>query len=142
MIGKIREYMAKSPWVGWLVALLVFGAAVFIYFRRSGGAETYSVDTMTQMVTIKFTDTGEEVQIPRGRFEVQLRDRSGLIDKSQGMINPKTGAATGFLYNKSEWERTVERLNKEKVDAAKATGGPVPTMPEAPKDAAPPEKKN
>lgn len=134
MLDSLRGAMAKYPWIGWIVALLILAVAVWIYMRRSGASDTYSVESMTEMVTIKYTDTGEEVQMPRGRFEILLRDRQGLIDKTTGVINPATGAATGFLYNKSEWERTVDRLNNEKINAAKATGGPMPVMPEKPKE--------
>lgn len=117
---NIREQMEKKPWLGWSVAGVLLLVAVFIYIRRSSNDDPYSPERMTEMVTIKFTDTGDEIEIPRGRLDKELRGRGGALDPSQGVINPKTGAATGFPFNKREWEDWIKRVNEDKVAAAAA----------------------
>ena len=105
--------MAKYPWIGWIVALVILAVAVWVYMRRSGASDTYSVESMTEMVTIKYTDTGEEVQMPRGRFEILLRDRQGLIDKTTGVINPATGAATVSGPGRADRRRPLDRRSEQ-----------------------------
>ena len=115
---NIREQIDKKPWLGWLVAGVLLVIAVFIYVRRSSNADPYSPERMTDMVTIKFTDTGDEIEMPRGRLDKELRGRPDF-DPSKGVINPKTGAATGFPFDKKEWETWLGRIKQEK-DEAKA----------------------
>ena len=124
---NIREQMEKKPWLGWSVAGVLLLVAVFIYVSRSSNSDPYSPERMTEMVTIKFTDTGDEIEIPRGRLDKELRGRGGALDPSQGVINPKTGAATGFPFNKKEWEDWIKRVNEDKATAAAAnTEGKAP----------------
>jgi len=78
---------------------------------------------MTDMVTIKFADTGDEIEIARGRLDKELRGRPDF-DPSKGVINPKTGAATGFPFDKKEWESWLGRIKQEKADAKTATASP------------------
>lgn len=121
-MNKIREMMEKSPWLGWAVAGVILAAAVGLYLLRSGASEPYSPDRLTQTVSIRFADTGEVVEMPRGEMERDLRSRAGRLDAGAGIINPKTGQATGFPYSKSDWEKTIDRLNGEKETAAKKRG--------------------
>ncbi len=139
-MAGIREMLQKSPWLGWAVAGVLLVTAVVLLMRGGGGSSPYSQERMTEMVTIKFTDTGEEVEMPRGRFEMMLRDRRGLVDPSAGIINPSTNQPTGFLFKKSEWEETVKRINEEKKRAAAERGITLepPTAPEAPTPPPPP----
>jgi hypothetical protein len=118
MLAGIRETMNKKPWIGWVVALFLLGVAVFFFFRsRSAGADPYSPARMTEMVTIRFTDTDDEITIPRGRLDKELRRQGEHLDPSQGYINPKTGKPTGFLFDKKEWDDMIARINKEKEEA-------------------------
>jgi hypothetical protein len=114
MLDKIREYMARNPWAGWLVALLVFGVAIGTYFFRTQGDSPYSPESMQEMLTVRFTDTDEVIQIPRGRLDKQLRGMGAVLDPTQGIINPKTGKPTGFLVDQSEWDAMISRINSER----------------------------
>ncbi|MCC6678862.1 MAG: hypothetical protein IT436_17170 [Phycisphaerales bacterium] len=121
-MNKIRELLEKSPWLGWAVAGVILAAAIVLYVMRSGSSEPYSPDRLTQTVSIRFADTGEVIEMPRGEMERDLRSRAGRLDAGAGIINPKTGQATGFPYSKTDWERTIERLNSEKETVAKKRG--------------------
>lgn len=121
-MNKIRELLQKSPWMGWAVAGLIFAVAVYMYMRGGGGSDPYSPDRLTQTVSIRFADTGEVVEMRRGEMEKDLRSRAGRLDPGAGIINPKTGQATGFPYSKSDWEKTIDRLNAEKEAVVKKRG--------------------
>lgn len=125
MFDSFRAWLSKSPWAGWLVALIMLGCAITIYMRTRTSTDPYSTDRMTETVTIKFTDTGEVVKMPRGRMEVQLRDRVGLVDPTQGIQNPSTQQFTGVLVNQEDWEDTVKRINLEKEAAMAKRGVPL-----------------
>jgi hypothetical protein len=125
MLGSVREFMNKAPWAGWVVAGVLLLAAVYMFMRGQTGTDPYSPERMTEMVTIRFTDTGDEITMPRGTMDKQLRHQGEKLDPSKGIINPKTGQPTGFLFNKEEWEEMVARINSEKEQARKgsALGG-------------------
>ena len=117
MVQNLREFMNKKPWVGWVVAVLFLGASVFFFFRGQRSQDLYSPNRMTEMVTVHFTDTDDEMTIPRGRLDKELRSQANLLDPSKGITNPKTGKPTGFLVDKEEWDAWVARINKEKAEA-------------------------
>ncbi len=113
-----RELLNKSPWMGWALAGVLLLLAGYLYLSRGKNTVAYSPDSMKEMVTIKFADTGDEILMPRGRFERQLREGAqGTLDASRGLINPKTQQPTGFLFNKSDWDETIARINKERKEA-------------------------
>lgn len=139
MINKTREFIAKNPWAGWVVAAAIAGLAVGLYFYRSkSGNDIYSPDSMTEMLTIRYTDTDDIEKIPRGRLDKMIRERKTL-DPSEGLINPKTGKPTGILVNEKDWNEMFERIKREKSQAkeeAKTGGspfGPVQKTPAKPK---------
>src|SRR5678815_2321109 len=103
-MNRIREFLNSKPWLGWVLAVAFLGLSIILYYRISGGGETYSVERMSEMVTLKCAETGEEWEMSRGMMERELRSRAGSLDSSQGIINPKTGKPTGFPFRKSEWE--------------------------------------
>lgn len=111
---SIREALRQKPWLGWAVAAIVIALAAWNTFRGRAGDSPYSPDSMQEIVTIKFTDTGDEIEIPRGRLDKELRGRGDKLDPLQGLVNPKTGQATGFPYSKRDWEGMITRINKEK----------------------------
>jgi len=120
-MNRLREFINKSPWIGWALAGVLLVVAVVIYMRRIGGTDPYRLERMTENVTIKFADTGEEITMPRGRLEKQLRTAGSHLDPSKGLVNPKTGQPSGFIFDKSDWEETITRINAEKAEmAAKA----------------------
>ncbi len=110
----MRELLSQKPWIGIVVAIALLGGSIAI-LTRSGTDDPYSTERLTQDVTIVFSDTGEEIQMPRGRFEVVLWERQGQINPAEGIPNPKTGKLTGFPKKKAEWDEVVARINAEKA---------------------------
>lgn len=111
---SLRESMNKNPWLGWAAAGVLFLVAVLLAVRNfGGGSDSYSTDRMTEVVTIKFTDTGDTIEIPRGRLIKQILDQGGELDPNKGLINPKTKQPTGFLFDKAEWDRMITQLQAD-----------------------------
>jgi hypothetical protein len=142
MIDRVRQ-MLNKPWVGWAMFALLLGAAVFYFLRGGRGTDPYTPERMQETVTIRFTDTNDEIEMTRGQLDKELRRRGDTLDPTQGIINPKTGAPTGFLFNKSEWETMVARINAEKAEIRSTTGksiapAPRPAAPADPKLLTPP----
>ncbi|MBC7833782.1 MAG: hypothetical protein H7Y88_01615 [Phycisphaerales bacterium] len=112
-MGKIRDAMNKNPWIGSTIAVvLLVGAAAYWFFGRGSGG-TYSRERMSEMVVIRDSETGDTWEMRRAELELALRERSGAIDPKQGIVNPKTGKATGFPVDR-QWTETVKRLNEER----------------------------
>jgi hypothetical protein len=135
---SIRTLMRDRPMLGWILAGFLLVAAAFFALRAlRGPADPYSFQRLTEDVTIKDRETGEEWKIKRGRMEQMLWDRGDKLDTNVGLPNPRTGTLTGFP--KSDWEATVERINRDRVETAQAYGGHIPTSSAAPakKPAAP-----
>lgn len=122
-MDRLREFLQRSPWAGWLFAGLILAASMVVYLSRTTSDDPYNADRMREMVTIKFTDTGDVIEMPRGRLDKELRGRGDTLDPTKGIINPKTGEPTGFLYNKREWETMIERINAEKKEIREETRG-------------------
>lgn len=119
---SMREFLNSKPWLGWVIAAVFLVISLTLYFGIGGRGGTYSVERLSEQVTIKCSETGEEWTMTRGVMERELRMRTGTLDTAQGVINPKTGKPTGFPFKKSEWEETIARLNKEKQEI-EAKGG-------------------
>lgn len=118
---RALEFIRSKPWLGWSVAGLLMVLALILFIRGGGGGgEAYTFDRMSENVTVRDRVTGEEWVIPRGRMEVLLLERGDELSTDVGLPNPKTGTLTGFP--KSDWEMTVERLNRDRKQAAKAYG--------------------
>ena len=115
----MRELLKKYPWAGWVLAAALLGVTVWLWIGRSANESPYSPERMQQSVTIKYTDTGETATMPRGRFEKMLREMGGKLDPNVGLLNPKTGKPTGFLFNQAEWDETIKRVNAA-IDTARA----------------------
>lgn len=111
----MRQLLSQKPWIGIVACVALLGGAAFMLTRGSGGSP-YSVERLTADVTVVFSDTGEEVKMPRGRFEVFLWDRAGEVKLEEGIPNPKTGKLTGFPKDRGEWEETVKRINAAKAE--------------------------
>lgn len=122
MLGKLREFVNKSPWLGWVLFVAVLGLAVVLWFIRSKGTDPYTPERMVEEVTVRFTDTNDEVKMTRGQLDKELRRRGDKLDAAQGIINPKTGQPTGFIFSKAEWEEMITRINQEKEEARTASG--------------------
>lgn len=117
--GAVRDYLKKHPMLGWGLCLVLLGVTAWLWLGRGGGESPLSTDRMQEMVTIRYADTGETAQMPRGRFEKMLRDAGTKLDPLQGLTNPKTGKPTGFLFDQQEWEQAIARVN-EQIDRARA----------------------
>lgn len=115
----MSEFLNKRPWLAWALLTVLLGVTAFIWIRRGAGESALSPERMQETVTIKYADTGDTVQMPRGRFEKLLRDAGTKLDPNQGLINPTTGKPTGFLFDQREWEQAVARVN-EQIDRARA----------------------
>lgn len=128
---NVREFVNSKPWIGWaLSGVLILVCAYILYARMNPQGDEYSVSRMTEMVTIKYTDTGKEEQIPRGRLIKMLLDQGGPIDATKGIINPETKQPTGFIYDKDDWEALVKQLNEDRAAASKPkTPGAPPAKP-------------
>ncbi|HYF15034.1 MAG TPA: hypothetical protein VD971_08200 [Phycisphaerales bacterium] len=137
MLDGIRDSMARKPWIGWTVAGVLLVLAVALWVTRRSGESPYSPERMQEELTVRFTDTDEVVKIPRGDLDRELRRRGDRVDPSQGIINPKTGKATGFLVDEDEWTSMVDRINKQKAAIRASTGNA--GSPVAPASATPPK---
>lgn len=121
----LRDQLQKSPWIGWVVAGLAIAVAVWFQMRRSFHMDDTTPERMSEMVTIKFTDTGDTIQMLRGKLDKEIRLRSsGVIDPNEGIINPKTGKPTGFLFDQGEWNRMVDRINADKAALSRTPAAP------------------
>lgn len=129
MINQIREFINKRPWLGWVVALLMVGVSAFVYMRRTSAGDAYSPDRMREVVTIRFADTNDEITMTRGKLDQELRRRGDKLDPNEGVVNPKTGKPTGFPFDKSEWEKTIARINEEKAEIRSTSGKSVAPAP-------------
>ncbi len=126
MIDKVREWLAKNPSTGWVLALLIAVASVGLYYFRSGGeSDVYSPESMREELTVRFTDTGETIKIPRGRLDRMLRDRKTL-DPAEGITNPATGKPTGFLVDEDEWSGMLNRIKTERDAFRSGQAGSAP----------------
>lgn len=129
-MASLRETLKSSPWIGWVVALALFGLAAYLYFGRGARTRAYDPEQLKEFVTIRYADTGDEERMRRGAFEKMLRMQSpGMLDPSKGIINPKTNEPTGFLIDKDGWEETCKRINAERQ---KFGGGGAAARPDAP----------
>lgn len=119
---SLREFMRKNPMMGWVVAaVLMLGAAAVIIMQFGNKSET---EQLTQFVTIRCTETGDTWQVLRGVMEKELYLRPYPIDPNQGLINPKTGKATGFPID--AWKETVDRVNTERSEVEQPAGSRPP----------------
>ncbi|MDX2130931.1 MAG: hypothetical protein SFY69_02630 [Planctomycetota bacterium] len=123
MFNKIRDLLDKAPWLGWVFAAVLLAVSVVIYQRGQGGTDPYSPERMRETVTIRFTDTEDEIEMTRGQMDKELRQRGASLNPNEGIINPKTGKPTGFLFNKAEWEQMITRINAEKAAVRSAAAG-------------------
>lgn len=133
MFGSVRDFLNKSPWLGWLLAALLLAVSIWLYTRGSRGSDPYSPERMQESIVIRFTDTNDEITMTRGKLDRELRRSGSVLDPAKGVVNPKTGQPTGFPFNKSEWDSTIARINQEKEMYRSGTGtGAAPTAPPAP----------
>ncbi len=128
----IRRVMREKPIVGWVVAAVAIAVAVYFALDRGATEQAYTPEMMREMVTIRFADSGDTVEIPRGKLLRDMAMGGKVLDTNVGVVNPKTGQATGFPYDKSDWEAMVARINRDiKAIQAKHPGS-VPVVNQEP----------
>lgn len=113
-MDRIRQLMREKPWMGWIVALVAIAAAGFMMFNNTQSDGRFTPSNMQEIITIKYIDTEEEVRLPRGRVDKMLRGQGGNLDPSKGLINPKTGKASGYPVDKDDWEKWIKRINEDR----------------------------
>ncbi|MGH7242887.1 MAG: hypothetical protein ACREJD_05660 [Phycisphaerales bacterium] len=111
----IRNLLQK-PAVGWSVAGVAILVGLWFFWQGMFARNTYDLSRMTEKVTVRFMDTGDELVLTRGELEERLRGLGGNLNADQGLVNPKTGKATGVLIAAREWQETVTRLNQEHAE--------------------------
>jgi hypothetical protein len=131
MAGMIQK-LKSSPFLGWIAFGLLIVAIVVVNWNSSRSESVTSPEKMKEMVSIKFADTGNVIQMPRGRLDKMLAQREGLIDPQQGIVNPETGQATGFIYDEAEWKSMVDRINALKKQAGVKDVAATPARPGEP----------
>ncbi|MGQ0626805.1 MAG: hypothetical protein ACT4PL_01745 [Phycisphaerales bacterium] len=121
---NIRTMIREKPAIGWGVAGVLLLVAVYLAVSRtSGNEDAFGSASMTEMVTIKFTDTGKTEEWPRGRVVRELLSTGATkLDPNVGIRNPETGQMTGFIFSKAEWDQMINTLNTEREAAAKGPG--------------------
>jgi len=129
----LREKLQSNPWIGWCVAIAALCLSGFLMYRNfSGGESPYSPERMREKVTIKFTDTGDTMEMYRGDLDYEIRTRGEGLDKAKGIINPKTGQPTGFPYNPDDWDGMIDRIAKQREAIHGKKDQPAPVAPAAP----------
>ena len=114
-MNKLRDILAKNPWIGWVIAVLAVGVAVASTTGVFRGEAPDSVEHRSETVTIRCTETGETWTMNRGEFERLLLLQPGKIDPDKGIPSKfADGRLTGVLVNDSEWRNTVSRINQMK----------------------------
>lgn len=110
---KLRELFSK-PAIGWIVAGFAILVAVYFLVASLRSNSTYDLARLSETVTVRFTDTNDEIQLTRAEFEKQLRAMPGTLSTASGIMNPKSGKPTGILVATREWAEVVSRLNEER----------------------------
>ncbi len=123
-MANVRELINKKPWLGWSVAGAAMCVAAYFAWRSNSVKGEYTTERMTQNVTIRFTDTGDTMEIARGRLMRDLMMTGGPLDPTKGIINPKTNQPTGFPFDKADWETMVKQINRDSAGGRAPTGKP------------------
>lgn len=109
---------------------MILALSAVTIFMQNRGDSPYSPESMTEMLTIRYTDTNEVERIPRGRLDKMLRGRTNF-DPAEGIINPKTGKPTGFLVDEDEWTAMLARIKADKEQFKSGESALQPTSPKA-----------
>lgn len=109
---SVREALNQKPWIAWTVSGVCLVLTAFFFMRSLGNNAPDSIERLSQTITIRCTETGNEWEMNRGRFERMLLQQHGLIDPDKGIPSEfADGRLTGVLVSKNEWTETVERIN-------------------------------
>ncbi len=121
-MANYKEWFKDNPIVAGGLVVIAALAVYFAWRQFSAPGNATLHDTLTQIVTIRDKETGDEWEMPRGRMEQLLWDRPAPVNPNEGIVNPKTGKPNGFPI--SQWEETIKRINAERADMAAARPDP------------------
>jgi hypothetical protein len=118
---RARDALKEKPAIGYGIAGAVLLVAVVIAVVRLdlGGS---GPRIATNRITVRFEDTGEEMEFDKVLIERGLRDRTPPLDASVGIVNPKTDKPTGFPKDRDWWKQAIDRASSEAIAAKKAPG--------------------
>jgi hypothetical protein len=116
-VDSIRAFLNRNPWLGWVFAAAMLVISIVMYYRLGHSGDSTTAERMSEMVTIRSTENGEEWKLRRGMMEKLLASRPVPIDPLVGLPSPTTGKPTGFPVDR-DWEETIDRLNKDRSAAA------------------------
>jgi hypothetical protein len=121
----LRQALNERPILGWAVAAAVAVVALAMFIRNLGGGETQE---LSQEVTLRCSETGKEIKMPRGAVEKQLMMRPYPVNPDEGLPNPDTGKLTMFPVD--DWKNMVSGVNASRKPLAEKGGGaPAPPRP-------------
>lgn len=112
-MGKLREIFSNGS-IGWVVAGIAILLGLWVFVRSLTARDTYDLAKLSERVTIRYSDTGDEESMTRGELEEKIRQLGRTLKADEGLPNPKTGKPTGVLVATREWNETVQRLNAER----------------------------
>lgn len=120
----VRETLNSKPWIGWGVALVAIALAAVLFYRGTTDNAPDSVDTLSQSVTIRCTETGNEWEMNRGQLMEMLLLQPGPVDPTKGIPSKfAEGRPTGVIVDKGAWNETVDYVNQLKEAVAKRGRG-------------------
>jgi hypothetical protein len=119
-MDRFREFL-KNPVVAWTAAVICIAVAFYSFFRSVWSRDVYDTKRLGEAVTVRFTDTNDEIHLTRAEFEKRLRETPGVLSPETGILNPKTNKPTGILVAEREWKEVVDRLNAERQWAKQHT---------------------
>lgn len=113
----------------WLVYAAIGVAVLFVGFWGyrivfGGNDGLMTSESLAEDVTVKFTDTGESIKMPRGDVVRQLLDRPGNtpLPETTRVGHPKTGVQTGIVGSDSTWKKFIDEINVERTFKGKPVG--------------------
>lgn len=112
-MGKLREILSNGS-IGWVVAGVAILLGLWVFVRSITAKDTYDLAKLSERVTIRYADTGDEETMTRGELEEKIRQLGRMLKPDEGLPNPKTGKPTGVLVATREWNETIQRLNAER----------------------------
>ena len=125
----IRETIQEKPWIGWVTLAALFLVAGYLVIRPFMAQDQTAV--LSENITLRYEDTGDEQQINRGQFEsllIQLSAR-GELKLDEGMTNPATGKKTGYPVDREYWEQIVSSILAARAQYEAERGKAPPTPP-------------
>ena len=81
----LRDAMKEKPWIAWTICGVCLATGGLMLVNSKTQSPPDSVQRLSEDVTIRCTETGEEWTMNRGRFEEMLLFADGQIDPAKGV---------------------------------------------------------